>query len=85
MFMVKLMKKTITIFTKDEKSEVDIKRSLQEMTDYNLSALYGMNEINIIKSSTLVHDRRPLAKFLKMFINDDIVISSILHRLKFRA
>lgn len=77
-------KKTITIFTKDEKSEIDIKRSLQEMTDYNLSSLYGMNEINIIKSSALVHDRKPLVKFLKRFV-DDAEISRIIYRLKFRV
>lgn len=32
-------KKTITIFTKDEKSEMQIKRALQVMTNWNLSAL----------------------------------------------
>lgn len=42
-------RKNITIFTKDEESELQIKRSLQEMTEYKLSALFSMNDLQIIK------------------------------------
>ena len=43
-------KKKITIFTKDEKSEIAIKRSLNEMTNYNLTSLYSLNDLRIIKT-----------------------------------
>ena len=41
-------RKDITIFTRDIQSMNDIKRSLQNMTDGNLSTLYSINKINII-------------------------------------
>ena len=44
------IKKKITIFTKDEKSEIAIKRSLNEMTNYNLTSLYSLNDLCIIKT-----------------------------------
>ena len=47
---IKPKKKKITIFTKDEKSEIAIKRSLNEMTNYNLTSLYSLNDLRIIKT-----------------------------------
>jgi len=57
-------RKDITIFTRDDASEIQIKRSLQGMTDGNLSTLYGMNNIQIIKTGNLEEDQRKLYDFL---------------------
>ena len=57
-------RKDITIFTRDDASEIQIKRSLQNMTDANLSTLYGMNNIQIIKTGNLEEDQRKLYDFL---------------------
>ena len=64
-------KKTITIFTKDEKSELQIKRALQEMTDWNLSALYSMNNLQIIKTDACNDDKKILSRYVKRFCNED--------------
>ena len=56
--------KDITIFTRDAASEVQIKRSLQQMTDGNLSTLYCLNHIQIIKSENLVEGQRKMFDFL---------------------
>jgi hypothetical protein len=48
--------KNITIFTKDEKSEFAIKRALQEMANYKLSSLFGLNKLQIIKTDELYAD-----------------------------
>lgn len=57
-------RKDITIFTKDNTSEVQIKRSLQRMTDGNLSTLYGLNNIKIIKTANLAEDQHKMLDFL---------------------
>ena len=58
-------KKNITIFTKDTKSEIEIKRSLQEMTNWNLSALYGLNNLKIIKTDEQSTDSEITKEYLK--------------------
>lgn len=57
-------RKDIIIFTKDEASKVQIKRSLQQMTDGNLSTLYCMNHIQIIKTADLSVDQKRMFDFL---------------------
>ena len=71
-------KKTITIFTKDEKSEMQIKRALQEMTNWNLSALYSMNDLQIIKTDTCNEDRTLLRKYVERFCDDEYDMSCIM-------
>lgn len=71
-------KKTITIFTKDEKSEMQIKRALQEMTNWNLSALYSMNNLQIIKTDVCNEDKSLLSKYVKRFCNDEYDMSCII-------
>lgn len=56
--------KDITIFTRDDASEVQIRRSLQQMTDGNLSTLYGLNHIQIIKTANLDVDQHKMLNFL---------------------
>ena len=71
-------KKTITIFTKDEKSEMQIKRALQEMTNWNLSALYSMNDLQIIKTDTCNKDKTLLRKYVERFCDDEYDIGCIM-------
>lgn len=71
-------KKTITIFTKDEKSEMQIKRALQEMTSWNLSALYSMNDLQIIKTDICNEDKSLLRKYVERFCNDEYAIGCIM-------
>lgn len=47
----------ITVFTKDENSELEIKRALQRMTDSNLSVLCSQNSVRIIKTEKLSTER----------------------------
>lgn len=71
-------KKTITIFTKDEKSEMQIKRALQDMTNWNLSALYSMNNLQIIKTDVCNEDKSLLRKYVKRFCDDEYDIGCIM-------
>ena len=64
-------RKKITIFTRDEKSEIEIKRSLQQMTDHNLSTLYGLNDLQIIKTANIKDDPTELKEFMQEHIKDD--------------
>lgn len=71
-------KKRITIFTKDEKSEMQIKRSLQEMTNWNLSALYSMNDFQIIKTNTCNEDKTLLREYIKRYCCYEHIINCIM-------
>lgn len=71
-------KKRITVFTKDEKSEMQIKRALQEMTNWNLSALYSMNDLQIIKTDTCNEDKTLLRKYVERFCDDEYDIGCIM-------
>ncbi len=57
-------RKDITIFTRDAASEIQIKRSLERMTDWNLSTLFGLNNLQIIKTGDIKEDKEKLFKFL---------------------
>lgn len=73
--------KDITIFTLDDNSEIDIKRSLQKMTDSNLSTLWSINNFEIIKTST-VHDNPELLRtFLAKYISDPIQLTNTIDNL----
>lgn len=72
-------KKNITIFTKDAKSEIEIKRSLQEMTNWNLTSLYGLNNLQIIKTDECANDPILLRKYIKMYVDNDEDIDNIIH------
>lgn len=54
----------ITIFTRDDSSETQIRRALQKMTDWNLSTLFGQNNLQIIKTQNLKEDQEKLFDFL---------------------
>ena len=56
--------KNLTIFTRDDKSKIEIKRALQKMTDGKLSALYSINQPIIIRTSNLKEDQQLMYSFL---------------------
>ena len=73
-------RKYITIFTYDEASKIETKRSLQRMTDGNLSTLYGRNNLQIIKTSELAQDQGAFKDFLMKFFFDESKVESIIER-----
>lgn len=56
--------KDITIFTRDDDSEIQIKRALQGLTDGNLSTLFGLNHVTFIKTQNVKEDQQLLSSFL---------------------
>lgn len=67
--------KEITVFTLDDCSEVEIKRSLQKMTDSNLSTLFGLNHVEIIKTSQVKEKPDQLKAFLYKHIPDEALVN----------
>lgn len=72
-------KKDISFFTLDENSEVDIKRSLQKMTENNLSTLFGLNNVVSIKTSRLKHEPDPIKTFLSKYITNPLILKFTLN------
>lgn len=56
--------KDITIFTRDDNSEIQIKRALQGLTNGNLSTLFGLNHVTFIKTTNIKEDQYLLNAFL---------------------
>lgn len=56
--------KEIILFTRDDESVVQVKQSLQQMTDGNLSMLYGLNHFQIIKTADIANEQSSLYQFL---------------------
>jgi hypothetical protein len=65
-------RKDITIFTRDDASEMQIKRALERMTDWNLSTLFGQNNIQIIKTANIKEDQQKLFDFLVKHGKDEL-------------
>lgn len=72
--------KDITIFTKDSDSEHQIKRSLQSMTDGNLSSLFSLNNLQIIKTGELEEDKEKLLDFLVKHGKDELATREFIGR-----
>lgn len=60
-----IKRKRITIITKDESSEEEIKRALQKLTDNNLSLLMTRNTVRYIKTDDIEGCITSLSDFLK--------------------
>ena len=73
-------RKDITVFTWDENSEIDIKRSLQKMTDNNLSTLYGLNHVEIIKTSRIKDEPNQFRSFLAKHIPDHMQVRAMMNQ-----
>jgi hypothetical protein len=56
-------RKTITIITKDDSSVVEIKRSLPQMTNNQLSVLMSKNNVKFIKTEMDAEDQEALKVF----------------------
>ena len=78
------LRKDITLFTRDDNSKVEIKRALQKMTDGKLSALYSINQPNIIRTANLLEDQQLMYNFLLSHHEDkhfaELVISKLLNQ-----
>lgn len=71
-------RKRITIFTKDEKSKLEIKRSLQQMTDYNLSLLNSLNELEIITTDSISKNGCPFKSFIERYVTEKPLVRSLM-------
>lgn len=76
--------KDITIFTRDRSSEVQIKLALQNMTDGNLSTLFGLNRVRIIKSEGLKEDQKRFFDFLVDHHTDEHFASVVIGKLLYK-
>lgn len=64
-------RKNITIFTKDAESEMQIRRSLQYMTDWGLSSLYSMNNFQIIKTDNSSNNKKQIETYINRFCENE--------------
>lgn len=64
-------RKNITIFTKDAESEMQIRRSLQYMTDWGLSSLYSMNNFQIIKTDNISNNKKQIETYINRFCENE--------------
>lgn len=78
-------RKDITIFTRDDDSERQIRRSLQSMTDGNLSVLCSLNNIQIIKTSNIKDDQQKLFNFLVKHGKEELATRSFIGKLLGRS
>ena len=53
--------------------------TLQEMTNWNLTSLYGLNNLQIIKTDECANNPALLRKYIKMYIDNEEDIDSIIH------
>ena len=75
------VKKNITVFTKDTASELALKRSLQQMTDTNLSSLFGLNTIKVYRTDELYRKPVLFKEFLERYISDTRHVVPIIQQL----
>lgn len=73
--------KYITIITKNDESEIEIKRSLQHLTDNNLSLLMSKNIVRFIKTDDLIDDATSLNDFLVQHGTDNIDAMEIIGKI----
>ena len=49
------------------------------MTNWNLTSLYGLNNLQIIKTDECANNPAQLRKYIKMYIDNEEDIDSIIH------
>ena len=76
-----LVKKNITIFTRNAKSTLEIKRSLQQLTDYSFSLLNSLNHFRIIETEGINTNYKEYKAFLHRFLDDDNKVKAQLRNL----
>lgn len=60
--------KSIVFFTRDNDSMIEVKRAVLKMTDGNLSALYGLNNVQIIKTEGTEENKQAFFTFHNWFL-----------------
>ena len=75
-------RKDITIFTRDDNSVIQLKRAMQKMTDGNLSTLYSLNNIQVIRTGKIEDDQQKLYDFLVYHGKDDHATREFIGKLK---
>ena len=82
--MYKRQKKDITIFTKDDNSEIEIKRALKLMTDNELSSLFSLNNLEFIKTDNIYLNPESFRPFLRKHLIDERQVNVQIRQLKDR-
>jgi len=78
------IKKDITIFTKDDNSEIEIKRALKLMTDNELSSLFSLNNLEFIKTDNIYLNPESFRPFLRKHLIDERQVNVQIRQLKDR-
>lgn len=74
-------RKTITFFTLNSDSELEIKRALQNMTDSNLSALCSLNKVRFFKTASIKESPEVFESFLSEFVSDGLFLHTMMAKL----
>ena len=62
-------KKNIVFFTRDSDSMIEVKRALQKLTDGDLSTLYELNKVQILKTEGTEENRQAFLSFHQWFLS----------------
>lgn len=73
--------KNLTIFTRDDKSKIEIKRALQKMTDGRLSSLLSIKEPVIIRTTNIQEDQNLMYNFLVAHHTERHYASDVVNKL----
>lgn len=73
--------KNLTIFTRDDKSKIEIKRALQKMTDGRLSSLLSIKEPVIIRTTNIQEDQNLMYNFLVAHHTERHYASEVVNKL----
>lgn len=75
------VKKRITIFTKSQESEIEIKRSLQRLTGRHLTELRANNDMTIIKTDEIYEKPKLLVSIMSSYTKEKEAIYPVISRL----
>lgn len=75
------VRKRITIFTKSQESEIEIKRSLQRLTGRHLTELRASNDMEIIKTDELYENPELIYPIMSHYVKDTNYITPAVLRL----
>ena len=72
-------RKNITFFTRDNESELQLKRELQKMTNWNFSQLCTKNNIQFIKTIDFAECNEQIRIYVNRFCSDGYDIHRIIY------
>ena len=64
-------RKNITFFTRDNESELQLKRELQKMTNWNFSQLCTKNNIQFIKTDNISNNKKQIETYVNRFCENE--------------